>query len=66
MDDERVLARLVRRGRGKTSGLDLAHIHLEGAHLFEVRDGRTRKLVVCWGARRAFADLGLTPDGDAR
>ena len=44
---------------GKASGLDLAQIHLQAAHLFEVRKGRVCKLVVYWDRERAFADLGL-------
>jgi ketosteroid isomerase-like protein len=62
LDDERVLVRFVQHGQGKSSGLDLAQVPAEAAHLFEVRDGKVRKLVVYWGAQSAFADLGLAPE----
>jgi len=62
LDDERVLVRFVQHGQGKSSGLDLAQVPAEAAHLFHLRNGKVRTLVVYWGADSALADLGLTPD----
>ena len=59
VDDQRVFVEFVLHGRGKASGVDVARIPLQTAHLFEVRDGRVSKLVVYWDRARAFADLGL-------
>ena len=59
IDNQHVFVQFVQHGRGKASGLDLAQIHLQAAHLFEVREGRVCKLVVYWDRERAFADLGL-------
>ena len=65
LDGERVLVLVIRRGRGGTSGLDLGHMQTEGAHVFHVRDGKVIRLVAYWDRDRAFADLGLSPEGDA-
>jgi ketosteroid isomerase-like protein len=63
LDDQRVLVLLRRRGRGKTSGLELGEIGSEGAGLFYVRVGKVTKLVVYFDRERALADLGLAPEG---
>jgi hypothetical protein len=49
-------------GRGRTSGLDVAH---ESAGLFHVRDGKVTRLVIYMDRERALADLGLAPEADA-
>ena len=59
LDDQRVFVEFVLHGRGKVSGLDVARIPLQTAHLFEVRNGRVCKLVVYWDRGRALVDLGL-------
>jgi ketosteroid isomerase-like protein len=64
LDDERVLVLIRRSGRGKASGLELAHMHTEGAHLFRIRDGKVTRLVAYLVRERALADLGLAPEGD--
>ena len=66
LDAERVLV-LDRPsgGRGKTSGLDVAHISSPGAHLFHIRDGKVTRLVNYLHRQRALADLGLS-EADAR
>jgi len=65
LDEERVLVLFNRRGRGKTSGLELGHMRSKGANLFHVRDGKVNRLVFYWDRERALADLGLAPEGDA-
>ncbi|MDQ6811783.1 MAG: nuclear transport factor 2 family protein [Actinomycetota bacterium] len=64
LDDERVLVLNRSRGRGKTSGLDLAQMRAEGANLFHIRDGKVTRLVLYFNRERAFAGLGLAPQGD--
>jgi ketosteroid isomerase-like protein len=64
LDSERVLVLHRRIGRGKTSGLDLAHLHATGAMLFHVRDGRVIRLVVYSERERAQTDLALDPESD--
>jgi ketosteroid isomerase-like protein len=59
LDDERVLVLMHFSGRGKTSGLEVGDIHMKGANLFHVRDGKVSRLVTYWDRERAFADLGL-------
>jgi hypothetical protein len=49
-------------GRGKTSGIDIAQVHKNGATLFEVREGNVTRLVQYIDRDWALADLGLTPD----
>ena len=59
LDDERVLVLMHFSGRGKASGLEVGDIHMKGANLFHVRDGKVARLVTYWDRERAFADLGL-------
>jgi ketosteroid isomerase-like protein len=59
LDDERVLVLVHRRGRGKTSGLELGGIGSEGAAVFHVCDGKVSRLIVYLDRERALADLGL-------
>jgi ketosteroid isomerase-like protein len=59
LDDERVLVLQSYRGRAKGSGVKLDDIAPEGAHLFEIRDGKVTRLVIYTDRNRAFADLGL-------
>ncbi len=65
LDDERVLVLIRRRGRGKTSGLELGQMRTQGAGLFSIRDGKVVRLVTYHDPERAFADLGIAPEGDA-
>jgi ketosteroid isomerase-like protein len=62
LDDERVLALVHFRARGKTSALE---VDQEGAEIFYLRDARVTRLVAYWDRDRALADLGLAPHGDA-
>ena len=59
LDDEHILVLTDRRGRGKTSGLDLGEMRAKGAHLFHVRNGKVTRLVVYFDREHALADLGL-------
>jgi ketosteroid isomerase-like protein len=61
-DDERILVFTRRRGRGRTSGVELEHIRTPGAGLFHIRDGKVVRFVLYWDGSRAVADLGLAPD----
>ena len=66
IDEERVLVPVRLTGRGRTSGLELADIGSRAAYLFHIRDGKVRRLALYWDRERALADLGLSPEGDAR
>jgi ketosteroid isomerase-like protein len=59
LDDERVLVLSRTSGRGKTSGIELGELHVEGAVVFEVHDGKVTRLVLYRDGERALADLGL-------
>ena len=48
LDGERVLVLMHFSGRGKTSGLEVGDIHMKGANLFHVRDGKASRLVIYW------------------
>jgi len=59
LDRDRVLVLTRGSGRGKTSGLELAQMRTQGAHLFHVRYGKVTRLVRYMDRDRALADLGL-------
>ena len=65
LDPERVLVLVRYTGRGKTSGVDLGELGLQGAQLFFVREGKVTRFVRYIDRARAFAELGLAADGDA-
>jgi ketosteroid isomerase-like protein len=67
LDDGRVLVLAHARGRGKASGLEASVFTTTkgGATLFHLRDGRVTRLVNYWDRERAFADLGLAPEGNS-
>ena len=62
LDDERVLVLHRYGGRGKSSGLEVGHVHTKGASLFHLHGGKVTRLVQYWDGDRALTDLGLTPD----
>jgi hypothetical protein len=66
LDDERVLVLLRRRGRGKTSGLELGQMTAKGAGLFHVRGGKVTRLVNYFDRERALAELGPSLPGYRR
>jgi len=64
LDDDRVLVLVHSSGRGRASGLELSEIGKRGgAAWVQVRDGKVTKLVTYYDRERAFADLGLAPEG---
>ncbi len=65
LDSKRVLVLAHNTGRGKASGLDLRQNPTKQASLLHVHDGKVTKIVLYWNRDRAFADLGLSPEGDA-
>ena len=65
LDGSRVLVLIRHTGRGKTSGLELGQMQSNAGVLFHVREGKVARLVIYFDRERAFADLGLAPEGDA-
>ena len=61
LDEGRVLVLSRNSARGKTSEVDIA---TDAAIVFHVRDDRVTRLVLYWDRDRAFADLGLAPEGE--
>jgi ketosteroid isomerase-like protein len=59
LDAERVLALVQFSGRGKRSGLDVAQMRANGAHLFHLREGQVTRVVVYFDRDRVLAQLGL-------
>jgi ketosteroid isomerase-like protein len=66
LDGERVLVFVHNSGRGRTSRLEIEHMHAKAADLFHIRGGKVTKLVAYWDRERALADLGLAPEGEPR
>lgn len=64
LDGERVLVLIRPHGRGRSSGLEIAQVQRNGAILFHVLEGKVSGLVTYLNSDRAFADLGLAPEGD--
>jgi ketosteroid isomerase-like protein len=64
LDPERVLVAHVARGRGKTSGLDIAAAGggSGSANLFHLSDGKVTRLVSYFNRERALADADLGRD----
>jgi hypothetical protein len=46
------------------TGLDLTELDIRGAVVYHVHDGRLTKIVGYFDRNRAFADLGLAPEGE--
>jgi ketosteroid isomerase-like protein len=57
LDDERVLVLVKLGGRGKSSGLEVEHVHAHGANLFHIREGKVTRLVLYWNRENALADV---------
>jgi ketosteroid isomerase-like protein len=63
LDGRRVLVLIHRSGQGRTSRLGVEQIGSNAADLFDIEAGKVTRLIHYWDRDRAFADLGLTPDG---
>jgi ketosteroid isomerase-like protein len=59
LDDERVLVLATFGGTARISGLDVRDGRSKGANVFEIRDGKVRRLTLYWNHERAYADLGI-------
>jgi ketosteroid isomerase-like protein len=59
-DETRVLVVHRRRGRGKSSGIDLDALQSKGATVFKICDGRVMRLTAYFDQAHALAHLGLT------
>jgi ketosteroid isomerase-like protein len=59
LDGKRVLVLMLRRGRGRTSGLELGKVGAKSASVFHIGDGKVTRLVLYFDRDRALADLGL-------
>ena len=58
LDDDRVLALFIGKGRGKTSGIDLTSMHPRGgAGIFHLRDGAVTRFLVYLDREAALEDL---------
>ena len=66
LDDELIIVLHRVRARGKMSGLQIEEDLTKGAVLFALHQGRVRRLVTYLRRDRALADLGLTPEDEAR
>lgn len=55
----RVLVLVHRVSRGKASAVEVAESPNQGAHLFELRDGKVTRLIIYVDREHALADLGL-------
>jgi len=60
LDEERVLVLCRFSGRGKSSGLDLGPMGLEGACIFHIRHGKVTRLAVYVDRAEALKAAGLT------
>ena len=59
LDSDCVLVLIEHGGRGKTSGLEVGQLKMEGANVFDIRNGKVTRLALYWNRDRALADLGL-------
>jgi ketosteroid isomerase-like protein len=65
LDDERVLALVRFRGRGKTSGLELEQMRARGASVFHVHDGKVTRQVIYFDRERALTELDVAPEASS-
>lgn len=59
LDGERVLVLTQISARGKTSGVELAHVRTNAAVLFHLRNGKVTRLVLYLDREHALVDVGL-------
>jgi ketosteroid isomerase-like protein len=62
LDGDRVLVLVHRTVRGKASGVEVVERPKQGAHVFEIHDGKVTQLVIYAERDRAFADLSHTSE----
>jgi hypothetical protein len=65
LDREHVLVPYRSEAPGPTSGSNQAQARAQGATLFQVRASRVTTIVQYYDREHAFADLGVSPEGDA-
>jgi hypothetical protein len=65
LDHEHVLVPYQSEAPGPRSGPDQAPARAQGATLFQVRASRVTRIVQYYDRERAFAELGISPEGDA-
>jgi ketosteroid isomerase-like protein len=65
LDDERVLALVRFRGRGKTSGLELEQMRARGASVFHVHDEKVTRQVIYFDRDRALTELDVAPEASS-
>ena len=59
LDTDRVLVLFQFRARGRASGVEVAQVGSDGAHVFYIERGEVVRLDAYWDRDRALADLGL-------
>jgi ketosteroid isomerase-like protein len=59
LDGDRVLVLVAFGGTPRFIGLDITDAPSKGANVFEIKDGKVRKLILYWNRAHALADLGL-------
>jgi hypothetical protein len=59
LDDGRVLVLATFGGTARFIGLDIRDGRSKGANVFEIEEGKVRKLILYWNRELALADLGL-------
>jgi hypothetical protein len=59
IDERRVLVFVRFSGRGKASRMEIDRMLTKNACVFEIDDGKVRRLLLYWDRDRALADLGL-------
>jgi ketosteroid isomerase-like protein len=57
--DGRVLVLATFGGTARISGLDVRDGRSKGANVFEIRDGKVKKLTLYWNQDHVYSDLGL-------
>jgi hypothetical protein len=58
--NDRVLALYRGSGRGKVSGLELAHESRYGIGVFDLRDGKVTRFLIYFNGELGLAELGIT------
>jgi len=64
LDGGRVLVLIHNTGRGRASGVEVGPMRQRSANLFEIEDGKVRRLTAYWDAEAALTELGLSPGSE--